>query len=85
MDMAAQRRDLALELLEVEIEIGERVVLDVARGVAQRLELGQPLDRLPAALGEADLQLGERILQVGIGERGIDIVLEVAGGRLHQR
>ena len=29
--------------------------------------------------------LAERILQVGIGERGVDIVLEVARGRLHQR
>ena len=59
--------DLALELLEVEVEVGQRVVLDVARAVAQRLELGQPLGRLPPPLGEADLQLAERILQVGIG------------------
>ena len=74
MDVAAQRRHLALELLEVEIEVGQRVVLDVARPVAQRLELGQPLGRLPAALGEADLQLGQRVLQVGIGQGGVDIV-----------
>ena len=52
--------------------------------IAQRLELGQALGRLAAALGEADLQLGERILQVGIGQRGVDIVLEVVGGRFHQ-
>ena len=75
---------LALELLEVEVEVGQRVVLDVARAIAQRLELGQALGRLAPALGEADLQLGQRILQVGIGERLADIVLEVVGGRLHQ-
>ena len=33
--------DLALIGLEIEIEMGERVVLDVARAVAQRVELGQ--------------------------------------------
>ena len=58
MDVAAQADDLALELLEIEIEMGQRVVLDVARAVAQRLELGQPFGRLPAPLGEADLQHG---------------------------
>src|SRR5262249_1124625 len=71
--------------LEVEVEVGERMVLDVARAIAQRLELGQPLRRLAPALGEADLQLGERILQVGVDQRGVRIVLEVVGGRLHQR
>ena len=84
MDVAAQRQHLALELLEVEIEVGQRVVLDVARAVAQRLELGQPLGRLAAALGEAHLQLGERILQVGVGQGRADILLEVVGGRFHQ-
>ena len=75
MDVAAQRRDLALELLEVEIEVGQRVVLDVARAIAQRLELGQPLGRLPAALGEADLQLG-RANPAGCGSASarVDIV-----------
>ena len=34
--------DLALVGLEIEIEMGERVVLDVAGAVAQRVELGQP-------------------------------------------
>ena len=41
--------------------------------------------RLPPPLGEAHLQLGQRLLQVGIGQRRVDIVLEVVRGRLHQR
>ena len=39
MDMAASRHDVALERLEIEIEMREHVVLDRARLVAQRLEL----------------------------------------------
>ena len=74
MDVTAQRRDLALELLEVEIEIGERVVLDVARGVAQGLELGQALDRLPAAFGEPDLQLASESCRLGLASAASDIV-----------
>ena len=38
MNVAAQRRHLALELLEIEIEVGQGVVLDVAGAIAQRLE-----------------------------------------------
>ncbi len=45
VDFAAARADLVLVGLEIEVEMGERVVLDRARAVAQRLELGQPGDR----------------------------------------
>ena len=85
VNMAAQRRHLALELFEIEVEVGQSVVLDVARAIAQRLELGQALGRLATAFGEANLQLGQRILQVGVGQRRIDIVVEVVGGGFHQR
>ena len=44
----------------------ERVVLDVARGVAQRLELGQPLGGKPPAFDEAE-PLGERALELRVG------------------
>ena len=47
--LAAGGAHLVLVGLEVEVEMGERVVLDVARRVAQRLELGQRLDRLRRA------------------------------------
>ncbi len=85
VNVAAQRRHLALELLEIEVEVGQSVVLDVARAIAQRLELGQALGRLAPAFGEADLQLGKRVLQIGVGQRGVDIVVEVVGGGFHQR
>ena len=39
--VAARRGAALLELLEIEIEMRQRVVLDVARAVAQRLELGE--------------------------------------------
>ena len=42
MHMAARLDDLALVGLEIEIEMGERVVLDRARAVAQRVEFRQP-------------------------------------------
>src|SRR5476651_75206 len=61
------------------------MVLDIARTIAQRLEFGQPLGREAPALGEAHLQHGERILEIRIGQRRVDVRVEVVGGRLHQR
>ena len=46
--LAAGFPHLLLVGLEVEVEMGERVVLDVAGAVAQRLEFRQRLDRLRA-------------------------------------
>ena len=43
VDFPAAFSDLALVGLEIEVEMGERVVLDRAGAVAQRLELRQPL------------------------------------------
>ena len=43
--LAAALAHLALVGLEIEVEMGERVILDRARAVAQRLEFGQPRDR----------------------------------------
>jgi hypothetical protein len=48
MHLAAILDDLALEALEIEVEIGQRMVLDLARLVAQRLELGQAGGRVGA-------------------------------------
>ena len=42
VDFAAARADLRLIGFEIKVEMGERVVLDRAGAVAQRLELGQP-------------------------------------------
>ena len=52
VDFAAARADRTLVGLEIEVEVGERVVLDGAGAVAQRLELGQPGDRLRPATDE---------------------------------
>ena len=43
--LAAGRQHLRLPLLQVEVEMRQRVVLDVARDVAQPLELRQRGDR----------------------------------------
>ena len=56
--------DLLLVELEVEVEMRERVVLDRPALVAQRLELGQPLDRLRALRGKAGAGEAERALQI---------------------
>src|SRR5271156_4839993 len=45
----ARRDDVLIVEFEIEIEMGERVILDRAALLAQLLEFGQPLDRLPAA------------------------------------
>ena len=52
MDFAAARADLVLVGLEIKIEVGERVILDRPRAVAQRLELGQPCGRGGATADE---------------------------------
>ena len=46
--VAALRRHPRLVGLEIEVEMRQRVVLDVAGGVAQRLELGQLVDHVAA-------------------------------------
>ena len=52
VDFAAARADLLLVGLEIKIEVGERVILDRAGAVAQRLELGQPGGRSRATPDE---------------------------------
>ena len=45
VDLAAALAHLALVGLEIEVEMGERVILDRAGAVSQRVELGKPGDR----------------------------------------
>ena len=56
MHMTAGLRDLRLELLEVEVEVIERMILDRLAGVAQRLEALQALDRQLALDGKPQLK-----------------------------
>ena len=82
--VAATLDDLGLERLQVEVEMGQGVVLDVAALVAQRLELGQALGGARAAGDPAGLDLGQRRLQRRVFQRRMGIVREGERGRLHQ-
>ena len=78
--MAAGFHDLALVGLEIEVEMGERMVLDGAGAVAQGLELRQPVDGRRAPSGEV-AGVNERPLQARVGQRVVDVVLEPRRGR----
>jgi hypothetical protein len=62
MHFSAGRLHAPLVGLEIEVEVRKRVVLDVARGIAQRLEFGQALGRLAPARNEIDLDEFQRLL-----------------------
>src|SRR5262249_7691318 len=82
MQLPARGGDAGLVGLQIKIEVCERVVFDVARGVAQRLELGQPLGGKPSPLDEAEA-FGERALKLRVGERRARVVLEGGRGERH--
>ena len=82
VDFAAARADLPLVGLEIEVEMGERVILDRAGAVAQRLELGQPRDRGRAPADEIARER-ERALQARVGQRLVRVLLELGRGRDH--
>ena len=64
--------------------MGERVVLDGAGVVAQRLELGQRVDgRLPLG-DEARLDVLQRLLEHGVVECLTGVRLEGGRGDVHQ-
>ena len=76
MNVAAALVHLALVGFEIEVEMGERMVLDGARAVAQGLELRQPLGRGRAPAGEV-ARMDERALQARVGQRVMDVLLEL--------
>ena len=78
--VAAGSEHLGFPLLQVEVEMRQRVVLDVARDVAQPLELRQRGDRGGPARDEAGAAARQRPLQPGIGERAVGVLLEGGGG-----
>ena len=79
MNGAAGGQHLRLIGFEVEVEVGQRMVLDVAADIPQPLEFRQVGHRGGAALQEGALGGAERLLQAGIGQRAGGILLE--GGR----
>ena len=60
---APGRQQLRFPGFQVEIQVGQGVVLDVARGVAQRLELRQRRHRAGAPRHELRARVGQRLLQ----------------------
>ena len=58
----------------------ERMVLDGAGAVAQRLEFGQLVGHLAPPGDEIHLDEFQRLLQVRIGERGLGIGAEFRRG-----
>src|SRR5262245_27849140 len=85
MDLPAIGDDLGLEPFEIDVEILQHMVLDVAGTIAQRLELRQARRGSRAPLHEVLLHMAERALQLRVIERALGILLEaMAGGVLHQ-
>src|SRR5262249_2019472 len=70
-----------LVFLEIEIKMRERVILDVARRIPQRLELGQFVGHLLAPRDEVGLENIHRVLQLAVCERGVRVLLEGRGRR----
>src|SRR4029077_15726186 len=81
MHLAPARLDIVGEALEIEIEIGERVILDSLRGGAQGLELRHALHRRGAPGDEGIVHPGQRLLQIGIAQRQLRLVVELEGRR----
>src|SRR5690606_4157767 len=84
-DLAAARQHLLLVALEVPVEVGEGVILDVAGDVAQLLELRQGGRRLAPPLLESVPQILHGPLQAGVVEGALGVLLERVRGGLHRR
>ena len=86
MHLATRGNDVFFVELEVEIEMGESVLLDRAPRVAQRLEFRERGHGLAAARRKPALgHHRQRPLQVPVGEAGAGIRLEIAAGGEHRR
>ena len=83
MHVTAGLAHLRLVMFEIEVEMGEHMVLDVARAVAQGLELGQALGRLRALVDEACAHIAQRLLQLLVAQRVMGVLLEGGGGRVN--
>ncbi len=78
--LAAGREDLGFPFLQVEVEMRQRVVLDVARDVTELLELRQRGNGSGAAGDEAGAAAGKRLLQPSVVKRAVRVFLEGGGG-----
>src|SRR5262245_5161629 len=75
MHVAAGRPNTLLVGCAMKIEMRERVVLDVACRIAQRIEFRQAVDRRLTPIDEAE-SAAEHALQLRIGNRGPGVLLE---------
>ena len=78
--MAACRRDLLFVTLKVKVEMAEDMVLQIARRVADLVELRHPSLCCGALADKARAGGAHRGLHVFIRHRLFDVGLELAGG-----
>ncbi len=83
MHVAAGALHVGFKGFQVEIEIGQRVVLDVPPDVAQALELRQVGDGGGAPGHELRLAERQRLLQPGVGQGMVRVGLELGRGGQH--
>ena len=81
MHLAARFQHLCLVGFQVEIEVLQRMVLDIARGVPQLLELRQCGHRRGPPGDEAGTAARQGLLQAGVAQRRMGVLLESGGGR----
>ena len=82
MHMAAGGGAALLEALEIKIEMRQRMVLDVARAIAQRLEFGELAHHQTSAVHDPGLDAVQRRLQLRIGQRLLRVLLERRRGEM---
>ena len=80
MQLPAGGGQPGLVSLQVEIQVGEGVVLDVAADIAQLLEFRQPGDRCGAPANERRTGIGQGFLQANIDQRVGGALLEGGTG-----
>ena len=83
MHRAASRFHIGGVCLQIEIQISQRVVLDVAPNVAQLLEFRQARHGIAAALQKGALGLAQSLLQPGIANGAGGVFLELRRGDLN--
>ena len=83
MHRAASGFHIGRVCLQVEIQISQRVVLDVAPDLSQLLEFRQASHGISAALQKSALGLAQSLLQPGIANGAGSVFLELRRGDLN--
>ena len=80
----AARRGIFFELLEIDVEVGERAIADRGGRAANVFEVVELGDAVSTPLDEIALEFPERGLQLHIGELLAGARLEIHGRNLHK-